>query len=936
MKNLIPVKNCKVRTLDGSIGLVKEIHPKKDPKDLLILRQNGGTQWVKVSDVQSGFSEKNYVIHKPPSGIGQSLGLGKILMSRNQFGFTHLLVSFAETGESRWLDWRTLSQAHPVEARISKQLVGSYLNHAERFRLRTLSKSLQIWDMNTGALGRLDIDPLPHQLDVARKVVSSPQARWLLADDVGLGKTIEVGLILHALEQRNRCRRVLIVCPASLTQQWKEEMRFKFSRSFEIYNRDFMPEFADEMRARENVIVSIDLAKREEHCSMIVQASTWDVVIFDEAHRLGKGERGQQTDRYRLARSLRDRTASMLLLTATPHQGKTKRFAALLELVRPDLAADIRTLEMNPEVVGEIIIRNKKSKVTDIDGNLLFRGHDTLRYVAQKNEAMAKSDVALTSYLKNGYRASHSTKDTAVGRAIGFVMTTYRKLASSSVAAIQIALERRLMRLQTGEKNPFIALDFDDDLEGDDDLPENEIITNVPLFFDDEVERLKKLIELVKQTKQSDGKLNTFLKEIVEPIVKRGENLLIFTEYRATQEYLRQRLISKFPQVRGIELINGSMNLDDKMASVFRFNENESQFLISTEAGGEGLNLQRSCHVMVNYDLPWNPSRLVQRIGRLYRYGQTKRVQVINLQTNDYFDNQALNLMLDRVTTMATDMASIADENKDALAADILGELLSNIDMEEILKRSETLTIERTEAEIVEAIERAKEARSLEEDILQYSSNSSTRVLGGFDQRHIISFVEGMAKAINIQLRNKQHDGQTLEFELPEELIERWPEFGRKRVVKLSVDQERVRRSKDLIPMDFECSFVSELASMAQARSFDGLYSESPNQDLADLVSLYQIRWQGIAGEILEEELVAVGAKDQRFERIDQNLFAELLLNPWHSFSSNSQGRADEETQKLARSVMPAIEKILSSEATVEKSPASVFIYAACKNVPND
>ena len=98
MKNLIPVKNCKVRTLDGSIGLVKEIHPKKDPKDLLILRQNGGTQWVKVSDVQSGFSEKNYVIHKPPSGIGQSLGLGKILMSRNQFGFTHLLVSFAEVG----------------------------------------------------------------------------------------------------------------------------------------------------------------------------------------------------------------------------------------------------------------------------------------------------------------------------------------------------------------------------------------------------------------------------------------------------------------------------------------------------------------------------------------------------------------------------------------------------------------------------------------------------------------------------------------------------------------------------------------------------------------------------------------------------------------------------------------------------------------------
>ena len=120
---------------------------------------------------------------------------------------------------------------------------------------------------------------------------------------------------------------------------------------------------------------------------------------------------------------------------------------------------------------------------------------------------------------------------------------------------------------------------------------------------------------------------------------------------------------------------------------VFSFNESESKILISTEAGGEGLNLQKSCHVMVNYDIPWNPSRLVQRIGRLYRYGQEKRVQVINMQTDDNFDNQALNLMMDRVSTMANDMAAVASENQDVLAADILGELLSNIDMSEILER---------------------------------------------------------------------------------------------------------------------------------------------------------------------------------------------------------------------------------------------------------
>ena len=935
MIQIIPTINCKIRTSDGLTGLVKDIAPKGEPKNLLVKFPNVEERWVKILDVENGFTEENYVVHRPPKGFGESLGLGKVLASRTQFGFTHLLVQFAETGQSRWLDWRTLGQAHPAEVRIASRGVGSYLNHAERFRLRTLSKSLQIWDMNTGALGRLDIDPLPHQLDVTRKVVSSAQARWLLADDVGLGKTIEVGLILHALEQRNRCRRVLIVCPASLTKQWKEEMRYKFSRSFEIYSKDFMPEFHDEMRSRENVIVSIDLAKREENLPMIVLASTWDVVIFDEAHRLGKGDRGEQTDRYKLARLLRDRTASMLLLTATPHQGKTKRFGALLELVRPDLAPKIRTLELNPEVVGDIIIRNKKAKVTDIDGNLIFRGHDTLRYVAQKNENMELSDKALTAYLRDGYRASQSAKDSASGRAIGFVMSTYRKLASSSVAAIEIALERRLKRLLTGEKNPQINMNFLDDIDSDTDeeLSENELIVQVPLFFHNEVEQLNNLIELIKNTKRNDNKLNTFLEEIVAPLVERDENLLIFTEYKATQEYLRQRLNIRFPQLRGIELINGSMQLEDKMASIFRFNESESQILISTEAGGEGLNLQKSCHLMVNYDLPWNPSRLVQRIGRLYRYGQTKRVQVINLQTNDFFDNKALNLMLDRVTTMANDMAAVSVENKDALAADILGELLSNIDMEDILNRSELLTIERTEDEIIEAIDRAKEARFMEEDILQFSSNSSTRVLSGFDQRHVISFVEGMAEAIEIKVRNRLHRGKTLELELPEEYVSRWPEFGKKTVVRLSVDQERTRRSKDLTPMDFECSFVLELAKMAQARNFDGFYAESVTQNLAKLISLHQIRWQGLSGEILEEELVALKINDHGFDKLEQSALSELLLNPWISCSSNTQGKSDSDTIKLAKSIMPSVEKILASEATPEKTPNSVFTYAACRSV---
>lgn len=931
-KALYPSINCRVRLPDGMIALVRDLRPKQNPEDLLVSRQDGKKEWVKVHNVENGFSEKNYIVHQPPQGTGRSLGFGQILASRTEIGLTQMLVRFADTGDSRWLDWRTLGHANPVEARIARQMVGQHSDHGERFRLRALAKSLQIWDTNTGALGRLDIDPLPHQLDVARKVVSAPQARWLLADDVGLGKTIEVGLILHALEQRNRCRRILIISPASLTKQWKEEMRFKFGRSFEIYNRDFVPEFADEIQGRDHVIASLDLAKRDDHLAILLQAGTWDVIIFDEAHRLGKGESGEQTARYKLAMALRDRTASLLLLTATPHQGKTRRFAALLELVRPDLRHEIRTIEMNPEVVSDIIIRNKKSRVTDADGKLLFRGHDTLRYVAQKNAAMEAADAALTEYLRKGYQASHYTDDKTVGRAIGFVMTTYRKLGSSSVAAIQIALERRLHRLITGEKNPKIPMNFDDDTEGDDDLSQNSLITDIPLFFDDEISQLKNLIHLVKVARQDDNKLSTFLEEIVTPLLSRGQKLLIFTEYRATQEYLKSRLQHEFPQLGGIEIINGSMSLDEKMESVYQFNDGVSQIMISTEAGGEGLNLQRSCHVMVNYDLPWNPSRLVQRIGRLYRYGQLKRVQVINLQTDDHFDNQALALMLDRVTTMASDMAAVATENREALAADILGELLSNIDMEEILERSENMTLERTEAEIMEAIEKAKKARSDEEDVLQFSSNFNTRVVGGFDQKHVISFVEGMATALGIELRGKQHRGQTLEFELPEEMIGRWPEFGRKRVIKLSVDHEKVQRDQDLTPMDFECSFVAELAALAQDRiDFDGLYAESPNQNLADMISLHQVRWQGLSGEILEEELLAMAAKNDSYHKLDHQVFADMLLQPWESKTPNTARQGDDKALILAKGLTPAVERILRSEVTAEKSPSSVFTYAACR-----
>ena len=913
--------------------MVREVKPEHNPEFILVKRKDQTKEWIKLKNARNGFSVGNFIVHQPPLGTTPSLGFGIILLLREELGLIQALVQFAESGEIRWVDWRTLAQAHPVEARISHRRIGSFPNHAERFRLRTLAKSLKIWDTNTGALGRLDIDPLPHQLDVARKVVSAPQARWLLADDVGLGKTIEVGLILHALEQRNRCRRILIVCPASLTRQWKEEMRFKFSRMFEIFNRDFTPEFTDEMLLRERVIISLDLAKRKDHLSMLLQAGTWDVIIFDEAHRLGRGEDGMQTDRYKLAKALQDRTASMLLLTATPHQGKRKRFEALLELVRPDLKNEIRTIEMNPEIVKDIIIRNKKARITDADGNILFRGHDTKRYQSSKNEVMTEADDALTQYLRKGYRAIHNTQDKAVGRAIGFVMTTYRKLASSSIAAIEVALERRLEKLVAGNQSESADLNFDDDVEGDDDLAEKEILVSTPKFFDDEVTQLSNVIRLVKKARHRDNKLDKFIEDIAKPIISNGENVLIFTEYRATQTYLEEEIQCSIPRVNGVELINGSMNLDQKMDSVFRFNERKSQVLISTEAGGEGLNLQKSCHLMVNYDLPWNPSRLVQRIGRLYRYGQMKRVTVLNLHSDDNFDSRALSLMFQRVDTIAEDMAAVDHSDSKVMKADILGELLSHLDMESILESSETLTIEETEVRIESAIQEAKDARSDEEEMLQFSSDFDTRIIGGFDYRHIVGFVEGMCNVLDIKVRAKLHNGKTLEIVLPAELVGQWPEFRNRNIVRLTVDHDRAQRTSELVPMDLECTFIAYLISVSQDRiGFDGLYAESPNQSLGDLLSLHQVRWQGIAGEILEEELVAVVMHDNKCKRLNHQSFSKILLDSWESSTADAQNFGDRGSRMMAKTLASDFMKIIQNEVTDKRSPSSVFTYAACRN----
>src|SRR5690606_23891257 len=212
---------------------------------------------------------------------------------------------------------------------------------AERFRLRNLAHALALWNENTGALSHFDIDPLPHQIHLVHHILSSGNLNWLIADDVGLGKTIEAGLLIAALRQRGVARRVLLVVPAGLTRQWQEDLKYKFGLDdFRIYGAEFTISDPTHWKLYDRVITSLDKAKGDAHMANLMAAEPWDLVIFDEAHRLSRrqyGKKLEKSDRFRLAEALRARTRNVVMLTATPHQGNQSQFQALLELLRPEL-----------------------------------------------------------------------------------------------------------------------------------------------------------------------------------------------------------------------------------------------------------------------------------------------------------------------------------------------------------------------------------------------------------------------------------------------------------------------------------------------------------------------------------------------------------------------------------------------------------------------
>lgn len=932
-EHLVPVMGCWVRRYkEQLLGVVRDHRDHTSGLQIKIKWAAGTEEWVPLADLEPGFQIGWAVQDIPWSTTRRPLGVGRVVARRKLGGREQILVQLDEDGRSVWLPYENLRRLMDVRMRFER-IASGVTDHAERFRLRFLAHALENWNQLTGSLDRLDVDPLPHQIQLVHRILSSGNYNWLIADDVGLGKTIEVGLLLAALKRKGQAHRVLVIAPAGLTRQWQDEFQYKFDQIYEIYGRDFTTTKPEHWKLHDHVIVSVDLAKRDDHLLKLQQAGGWDIVVFDESHKLTRYSSGERAQRYRLAEAIRHQTDALLLLSGTPHQGYADRFRALLELVRPDLKPQIQGLEVNPEIVSEMILRNRKSEVTDAEGNFIFKGTQIHRVPVEPSAETRRFQRLLNDYLRRGYKVGERG---GAARAVGFVMTTYRKLASSSVAAIEKALQLRLERLsgasELGETTKE-DISLDDLSQGGDDQDELTSFS-VPIsaqeFFAFEKDLIQQLLTHSAVIRRNDEKLMMFLVDVIEPLIAQNKKLLIFTEYRATQAYLREALEEHFSEAGEITLINGSMSLDEKLAAIDAFN-NRSQFLISTEAGGEGINLHHSCHVMVNYDLPWNPARLVQRIGRLYRYGQQETVIVFNLHARDSFDNYAIDLMMERVMQIVRDMAPIGTEFNERLYAEILGEVLDNVDLASILQSSTAMEMERTREQIEEAIARAEQARKLEQDIFAHAASFEPDALRGtlgFTMQHVDLFIRSMLPLVGVSLGAARHNGKIIEIRLPEQLRGKFPEFAQRTVISITTDRRLAQRFKEVVLLDFEADFFRYLIVHAKSQEFDGYYAAAQSPPgIAGALGAFVLRWQNDQGNVLTEEFFPVFAALDGSVESNPSFLARWLVSP---LPSSDPPEADRDTRsRTFDKLVHAANLRLAAESTKFKHPNSLVYLAA-------
>ena len=540
------------------------------------------------------------------------------------------------------------------------------------------------------------IIPLPHQLHVLNRAMETNNIRYILADEVGLGKTIEAGMIIKELKARGLVQRVLVVCPTGLVTQWASEMQEKFHERFQvILPSDYdtikrLTDSDDVYGQYDQVISPMDsikpLEKRagwsdekvekynEERIYSIIN-SGWDLVIIDEAHRVA-GSSGEVA-RYKLGNLLSQASPYLLLLSATPHNGKTEPFLRLVRLLDAEAFPNAKSIVK--EQVAPYLIRTEKREAIDNNGNLLFKNRITHLVTLQWDERHSLQRELyqmVSSYVAKTYNKALRNKKKNM--CLIFLLIIMQRMVTSSTAAVRQSLERRLNVLKT--QNTRLGTLTEEDLEDlniEDGV--DEALEAMSLDMDEEIAELERIIAVAKQAEfqHPDVKVET-LTDTLDALLSedRDQKVIVFTEFVATQLYLRELLVNKGFTVT---ILNGSMSVEDRDAALREFREHSNIF-ISTDAGGEGLNLQFA-NIIINYDLPWNPMKIEQRCGRADRIGQTRDVHIYNFIVGDTVENRVREVLEEKLSVILEEMG--VDKYSDVLDSEV-----AELDFTEVYMRS--------------------------------------------------------------------------------------------------------------------------------------------------------------------------------------------------------------------------------------------------------
>ena len=754
------------------------------------------------------------------------------------------------------------------------------------------------------------VDPLPHQLEaVYEHLLKLPSVRFLLADDAGAGKTIMAGLLVRELKLRGLIERVLIVCPANLTFQWQRELKEKFDEKFLVFKgSDIRDQFGvNQWIEQKQIITSLDLAKRQDILPGLRQVH-WDLVIVDEAHRMSARDETHKSMRYRLGELLRDSADHVLLLTATPHKGDPLNFTLFLQLLDRDAYADVKSIHeaMERRRAPFYLRRTKEAMVyfpeREADGKWNAKPVFTKRIPRTADFTIDGAEFELyrevTRFVKRQSSRAAAQGDDPRARAVGFLMSLYQRRLASSTYAMRRSLDNRARRLEEGLKKAEDLIrtappDIDwDDLEELEDAERERLERLLEAFtlagnadeVRQEISELRGLSERVKAVQGTGneaklGRLQGIMKEqgfFDDP----DQRLLLFTEFKDTLDYLMEQLKSWGFRVG---CIHGGMkpgSRDEPGTRLYteqQFREGHIQVLVATEAAGEGINLQ-CCHILFNYDIPWNPNRLEQRMGRIHRYGQRFDCLIFNFVATNTIEGRVLQRLLDK-------LQEIRDALDDDAVFNVVGEILPSAHIESVLREfyAEKLGEADLEERLLKNVDeghfraicqtaleglaskklnldmlterraRARERRVVPETIARFIKESAQ------DAALDLKPVSGMAHAFEPGrtppgLKKYEHEPS---WNLPD-LAVRYPRLSTDRTTAEENNLEWVTPGHPLFESLRRNSFTLGLGAFAKGACFHSLDHEKPAR-----LDFYKAKVVDGLGHVIHERLFAIELGDE-------------------------------------------------------------------------